>query len=83
MFDDETSKYEKVAFAGVEGTEKTVSPRKYSYRISVNEKTYAYEQYILIKEGYVYILTFCCENENYDSNKAIFNSIAANFKFKN
>ncbi len=81
-FADEANKYVKVAFGGVTNTESDTAPRKYSYKISVNGTEYSYEQYIIIKNGYVYLLTLCCKTEAYAENAGVFNGIASNFKFK-
>ncbi len=82
-FENEEAKYEKVAFGGYTDTESETAPRKYAYKISVNGTEYSYTQYIVIRNGYVYILTLCCTSDEYASSISDFNGIAENFKFKN
>jgi hypothetical protein len=57
--------------------------RAYSYKITQNGTEYVYTQNVLIYNGYVYIITFSCENGSFDSFSLDFNGILQNFKFKN
>lgn len=81
-FTDEANKYVKVAFAGKTDTESITATRKYVYSVTVDGVSYTYEQYITIKEGDVFMLTFCCKSALYGENSSIFDGIASNFKFK-
>lgn len=83
---DLTSTYGAVTYADPEHkyTEAIVdgfSGRKYAYSLTISGVSYNYEQYMVLKGGYIYLLTFCCETENADLSEE-FNDIAANFKFK-
>ena len=80
-FDDVNAKYTPTKI-GVTGTEATLDARKYVYRVAVNGTEYTYDQYIVVFQGYVYQITFCCKTADYPSYSSIFNEIASNFKFK-
>ena len=57
--------------------------RKYSYTLVNNGVQYRYDQCVLIRNGYVYLLTFCCKVADYSETLAAeFNSIVSVFKFK-
>ena len=65
----------------VEATIDSHNARKYSYSLNISGITYNYEQYMVLKGGYIYLLTFCREADSADLS-AEFNAIASNFKFK-
>lgn len=76
VFTPLTPEYSEIALDGY-------AARKYSYTIVNNGTQYRYEQCVLIRNGYVYLLTFCCKSADYnDTLAAEFNSIVSTFKFK-
>ena len=60
----------------------SVDARNYSYKITRNGIEYLYNQHVVIYGGYVYTLTFCCESTAYETYKADFDGMLANFRFK-
>lgn len=71
---DPQAKYQECKLDGYDA-------RKYSYSLNVSGSIYDYEQYITIKGGYIYLLTFCSP-EGVTAPTEEFNGIANNFKFK-
>lgn len=58
--------------------------RKYAYTLSISGESYTYEQYMTIRGGYIYIITFCSPSDMInDSLKAEFAEIVSHYKFKN
>ena len=56
--------------------------RCYKYSVVQSGTTYVFNQVILISGGYVYLLTFCADEAEFDSYSSAFNGIVENFKFK-
>ncbi len=82
-FDDPNQKYVSVpSFADEADRKNAPAPRKYTYRVSCGGIEYTYEQYIVLYDGYFYVLTMSCKTAVYAENKAVFDGIAQNFKFK-
>ncbi len=83
---DLTATFASFTPADPEYTDCTVdgyAARKYTYTLVNNGCEYRYEQYVLIRNGYVYLVTFCCKSADYnDTLAAEFNSIISEFKFK-
>ena len=80
-FDDVNAKYIPTTI-GVTGTDATLDARKYVYRVAVNGVEYTYDQYIVIFQGYVYQITFCCKTVDYAAYSPVFDGIATSFKIK-
>ncbi|MBE6610588.1 MAG: hypothetical protein E7634_07960 [Ruminococcaceae bacterium] len=71
---DPQAKYQETKLDGYDA-------RKYVYSLSVNDKAYDYQQYMVIKGGYIYLLTFCSPAD-VSAPAAEFDGIVSNFKFK-
>ncbi len=90
-FPDEENKFQKVEFRKQLGISEKyakenkidTNARKYAYSVNANGTSFSYEQYIVLKDGYFYILTLSCKTEAYDdAARAVFDGIASNFRFK-
>lgn len=71
---DSDAKYQECKLDGYDA-------RKYSYSLNVRGSVYNYEQYITIKGGYIYLLTFCSP-DSITAPTDEFKGIVDNFKFK-
>lgn len=71
---DPQAKYQETKLDGYDA-------RKYVYSLTVNGEVYNYEQFMVIRGGYIYLLTFCAP-ESITAPTAEFEGIVSNFKFK-
>ena len=72
----EENKYDTVTLGGYD------SARTYKFTVDKGGATYRYSETVLIRDGYVYLITYSAKSEDFNAYEADYAKILSEFKFK-
>lgn len=75
-YTDTDNKYAEVTIDGYQ------SARCYNFSVTARGVEYRYSENVLLRDGYIYIITFCSEASMFESHISEFDLIISNFSFK-
>lgn len=72
----EEQKYEGITLAGYN------SARTYKFTVNKGGETYRYSETVLIRDGYIYFITYSAKSADFAAHEADYNKMLSEFKFK-
>ena len=72
----EENKYDAVVLDGYE------SARTYKFTVVKGDVTYRYSETVLIRDGYVYLITYSAKSDDFAAHEADYTKMISEFKFK-